>query len=201
MPDQSGLPARDDEDLVHDAQDGNRESFGVLCERYHALLMTLVAWMLKGWPSAWSIAEDLVQDTWSAAWKGLAQYKRQSFKAWICEIARNKARTYRRRNPRRDTVQIADIDIPCPESAQESTGEKQLASTKVLEWIEAHRSTRDRKLVEARVLMGLSFRQIALELGFPTEGAARQQFFRIRGAAREQFPGLCGPDDELGAGE
>ena len=54
-------------------------------------------------------AEEIVQDTFLNAYRGLAQYEeRAKFKTWLAEIARNRARSWLRKQ-RIDTVPIDEL--------------------------------------------------------------------------------------------
>lgn len=87
----------EDLDLVRRARKGDREAFDRLFERHSDRLIAF-ATKLTGNPSQ---AEDLVQDAFLAALRGLAGYRgKGSFFTWLCGIVVRKHRDSNRRAPR-----------------------------------------------------------------------------------------------------
>jgi len=81
-------------DLARRAAGGDRAAFGKLVRAYGPKLSALVA--AYGVPS--SEAEDVTQEGFIAAWRALADYDAsRPFRAWLYQIALNKARDWRRR--------------------------------------------------------------------------------------------------------
>ena len=69
---------------------GSTEAFGSIIERYQSLICG-ITYSSTG---DLSKSEELAQETFIRAWKGLAQLKDVSnFRAWLCTIARNVIRT------------------------------------------------------------------------------------------------------------
>ncbi len=82
-------------ELILRAQGGDREAFCELC-RVHGNRLLRQATLLCGDAT---LAEDLAQDTFLAAWKGLHRYQgRCQFFTWLCAILRNRHRNARRQN-------------------------------------------------------------------------------------------------------
>ncbi len=80
-----------DERLVEMAQSGDRQSFVELLQRYH----TDVYQRLVRHTGNLDAAEDLAQEVFLAAFRGLSDYRGSSgFRAWLMGIARHKALSY-----------------------------------------------------------------------------------------------------------
>lgn len=106
----------DDLELVKKARKGDREAFDRLFERHSD---RLIAFALK-LTSDRSQAEDLVQEAFLAALKGLAGYHgKGAFFSWLCGIAVRKQRDHRRK-PDREVALTVDLALPpeVPEAAQ-----------------------------------------------------------------------------------
>jgi RNA polymerase sigma factor (sigma-70 family) len=82
-----------DEALLAASRDGGREAFARLVARYQDLVcaLTFSATGNK------AMSEDLAQDTFLAAWRGLPELREPGrFRSWLCSIARNLGRNARR---------------------------------------------------------------------------------------------------------
>src|ERR1051325_11558862 len=78
--------SQEDLALVTDCLEGKHEAFEILVGRYQSLICALM------YSRCGNVAqiEDLAQETFLAAWKGLPSLKQANqFKAWLCQIARN----------------------------------------------------------------------------------------------------------------
>jgi RNA polymerase sigma factor (sigma-70 family) len=86
----AGIP---DTELVAAARAGSQEAFEVLVERYERLVLS-VAFACSGNVSE---TEEIAQETFVAAWKQLDGLRdADSFRSWICGIARNLTRLAQR---------------------------------------------------------------------------------------------------------
>ena len=91
--------------LIHRAQAGNEEAFAELIRAYHTYVCAIVVGIVKNSHDA----EEVVQDTFLSAYRGLAQLEDNAkFKSWLAEIARNRARNWLRKQ-RGDTVSINEV--------------------------------------------------------------------------------------------
>lgn len=73
-------------ELLKSSLKGNREAFGAIVERYQSLICS-ITYSASGNQAR---SEELAQEVFVRAWKGLGQLKDVSnFRAWICTIARN----------------------------------------------------------------------------------------------------------------
>ena len=88
-----------DDALATMAQAGDLPAFNALVERYQRPVFGLCLRMLSSAPAA----EDVAQETFLAAWRGLERYRGGSFQAWILRIAGNRCRDELRKRKRRPT--------------------------------------------------------------------------------------------------
>ncbi|HVR36304.1 MAG TPA: RNA polymerase sigma factor, partial [Methylomirabilota bacterium] len=90
----------DDARLIHRCLQGDRDAFAALVERYQVLVCSL-AYSTCG---SLSRSEDIAQETFLAAWRNLPRLRQpESFKSWLCGIARNLSHDERRRAARNPT--------------------------------------------------------------------------------------------------
>lgn len=92
------LPSDDDPRLVLYARAGQADAFGALVVRHQGRVLGLLAFLLHDAAER----EDVAQETFLAAWRGLASFdpSRGAFLPWLLAIARNRALNALRR-PRR----------------------------------------------------------------------------------------------------
>ena len=106
------LPAMEsDGELLRRLRAGDERAFVTLVERHNGAMLRLA---LSFVPSR-AVAEEVVQDTWLAALRGLATFEgRSSLKTWLFSILVNRARTTGVREAR--SVPVADagpvVDAP-----------------------------------------------------------------------------------------
>lgn len=75
-----------DADLVRQSLAGNRDAFGEIVSRHQTLLCS-VAYSTTG---SLNQSEDLVQETFLAAWKQLITLREpEKLRSWLCQILRN----------------------------------------------------------------------------------------------------------------
>jgi RNA polymerase sigma-70 factor (TIGR02960 family) len=92
-------------DLLARAQNGDHGAFGALTEPYRAQLLAHCYRIVGSLPDA----EDLVQDTLMAAWRGLERFEgRASTRSWLYRIATNRCLNHLRDRGRRRP------DLPAP---------------------------------------------------------------------------------------
>ena len=112
-----GMDGVEDEVLVRRVADGDGRALGWLYDRYARLVFgTGVRYLGDR-----GLAEDLVQDVFTAVWKNAADFEpsRASFSTWVYRITRNRATDLiRRRKARVKTV--ADDALPEPGEADPS---------------------------------------------------------------------------------
>jgi RNA polymerase sigma-70 factor (ECF subfamily) len=74
----------------------DRDAFGVLVQRHQSAVRHFLRHLTRGDAA---LADDLAQDTFVQAWRGLARFRGEaSFLTWLLGIAHNHARNARRRD-------------------------------------------------------------------------------------------------------
>ncbi len=92
-------------ELLQASIGGSREAFGSIVERYQSLICGIA----YSWTGDVGKSEELAQETFIRAWKGLRQLKDlDRFRAWLCTIARNVVRTSIKRR-RQDAIDSAEL--------------------------------------------------------------------------------------------
>ena len=90
-------------ELLSRLRSGDERAFTVLVERYHEPMLGLAASFV---PSR-AVAEEVVQDTWLAALRGLDAFEgRSSLKTWLFRILVNRARSTGSKEQR--SIPVAD---------------------------------------------------------------------------------------------
>jgi DNA-directed RNA polymerase specialized sigma24 family protein len=80
------LPSSNDTELTNCALAGQRDAFAQIVARYQSLVCSL-AYSATG---SLSLSEDIAQETFIAAWKGLRTLREpEKLRPWLCGIARN----------------------------------------------------------------------------------------------------------------
>ncbi len=129
------------------------------------------------------IAEELTQETFCQAIKSCEKYDGScSMPTWLCAIAKNVLRTYRRKHP-----PFEDIDdipeeafaVPSAESGAEASDERVRLFRRLHELPEPYR-----EILYLRIFGGLSFREIG-EVQGKTENWARVTFYRGKEKLRD----------------
>jgi RNA polymerase sigma-70 factor (ECF subfamily) len=148
-------------ELIARAQGGDKQAFGELVRNHREGVVNLVYRMGGDIP----LAEDVAQETFIRAWRGLARYRpRSPFRNWLYRIATNAALDVLRR--RRESVDIESLALaasePGPERAVEGQERGELVQQAVLALPSASRA-----VLVLREYEGLSYRQIAEVLDIP----------------------------------
>ena len=98
-----------EQELIRRAQRGDGEAFRQLVETYQTPAYRLAARMCG--PDG---AEDVTQEAFLAAWRGLPQFRGDCrFSTWLYRLVNNAAIDYLRREKRhRDTGDVDDLELP-----------------------------------------------------------------------------------------
>ena len=167
-----------DNTLIHRAQSGDEGAFVDLIRVYYPFVYAIVIGIVNNPHDA----EEVVQDTFLNAYRGLAEYQEMAkFKNWLGEIARNRARSWLRKQ-RIDTVPIDEVNEP-PLGTQDLP-EEQLVRREQRELI--HRametlSEKDREIAHAYYLEGASYDELISTHGLSYNAIA----FRLSRAKRQ----------------
>ncbi len=90
--------------------DSDQNAFGELVRRYQSPIRNFLSKMTRGDAH---LADDLAQETFVKAWKGLDRYRGEGkFSTWLFGIACNEWRMHARRN---HELALADLETPPPE--------------------------------------------------------------------------------------
>lgn len=170
--------------LVMRAQRGEQDAFRTLVERYQNLVYTLALRMVAR-PAD---AEDVAQEAFLAAWKGLPKFRMDAqFSTWLYRLTMNAATDLLRR--RRDSqsledeeqpVQLAD-PAPGPEALSQAAESRAALQRAISALSENHR-----KILLLRAVGGLDYREIGLALGL-TEGTVKSRLARARRELRTKL--------------
>ena len=133
-------------------------------------------------------AEELTQETCCQAIKSCEKFDGScSMPTWLCAIAKNVLRTYRRKHPPHDDIDdIDDIPeeafaTPSAENGVEASEERVRLFRRLHELPEPYR-----EILYLRIFGGLSFREIG-EVHNKTENWARVTFYRGKEKLKEEL--------------
>jgi RNA polymerase sigma-70 factor, ECF subfamily len=169
----------DDADLVRAAAGGDRQAFDELVRRHQGAIVNLARAMTGGSPDA----EDLAQEAFIRAWKGLAAFRGDSaFRTWLHGITLNVIRTHRGRLARLRGMLFdrgpADRD-PIETAAVDERLEERMALRQRIDRALAQLPAELREALVLRDVQGLEYKEIAAALGVPI-GTVESRIFRAR---------------------
>jgi RNA polymerase sigma-70 factor, ECF subfamily len=169
----------DDADLVRAAAGGDRQAFDELVRRHQRAIVNLARAMTGGSPDA----EDLAQDAFIRAWKGLARFRGDStFRTWLHGIALNVIRTHRGRLARLREMFLTRADgdrDPIETAAADDSFEETLVVRQQIDRALARLAPELREAVVLRDIQGLDYKEIAALLSIPI-GTVESRIFRAR---------------------
>jgi RNA polymerase sigma-70 factor, ECF subfamily len=187
-----------DEKLVRQAQAGDGRAFNALVSKYRARIMQLTLRYARNEADA----EDLVQDTFLKAYRGLLSFRGDaSFYSWLHRIAINAAKTAFHVHAR--DAHVVSMEVTGSEQLEEPATPENLAVTdEILAAIGAAIDAlceEQRRAIVLREIDGLSYQQVAGAMSCPV-GTVRSRVFRAREAIhlrlRDSFEGglgrMCG---------
>lgn len=171
----------DETKLVRLASQGDVDAFGALFDRYAKDIYQLALSMGNGRGEA----EDLMQDTFLAAFEGIGRFERRaSFKTWLIAILFRQASRQRRYLGIR-TTEVFDETRPAGAAARtgaDGVHDSRLDVHAMLDSLSADH----RAVLVLRELQGLSYDEIAETLEIP-RGTVESRLFRARTILRERF--------------
>jgi len=162
--------------LVRRAKGGDRESFEQLVRAHFAQVYRVVFRMVGSHEDA----EDLAQDCFVRAWRGLAWYREESALAtWLCRIAVHLAQDHLRARSRRSrAVELApELDAAVRSSPAEDLERREVVQNlrSALDRLPA----RMRASLVLRVFEGLEYPEVARSVGV-TPATARTHVMKAR---------------------
>ncbi len=151
-----------DNTLIYRAQTGDEGAFTDLMREYYPLVYTIVIRIADNPHDA----EEVVQDTFLNAYRGLTQLKDAvRFKSWLAEIARNCARQWVRKR-RINTVSLDEVGEGVLQT--QDSPDEQLARQEQRELIHRTMETlpqKDRDIARAFYLEGASYNELTSTYG------------------------------------
>ena len=164
--------------LIYRAQTGDEGAFAELMRSYHAFVCAIVIGIVDNSHDA----EEVVQDTFLSAYRGLTQLEdRKKFKSWLAEIARNRARNWLRKQ-RGDTVSIDEVSEHLLQT--EDSPDERLTRLEQRELIRRTMETlpqKDRDIARAFYLEGASYNELTSAHGLSDKAIS----FRLSRARRQ----------------
>lgn len=177
---------KSDIDLLKASREGNAQAFGVVVGRYQSLVCA-ITYAATGDSGR---SEELAQDAFVRAWKGLGQLQDLGkFRAWLCSIARNTVQNWFRSQGRDVVGRAASLEAASETISRESGPEEVVMFEEQQALIRQALAQMPEGVREPLVLFyreGKSTREVAAQLGL-TEEAARQRIYRGRSLLREQM--------------
>ena len=167
-----------DDTLIHRAQSGDEGAFVELIRVYYPFVYAIVIRIVNDPHDA----EEIVQDTFLNAYRGLGRYQEmEKFQNWLGEIARNRARSWLRKQ-RIDTVPMDEVNEHLLE--QQDLPDEQLIRREQRELIRRAMgvlSEKDREIAHAYYLDGASYDELISTHGLSYNAIA----FRLSRAKRQ----------------
>ena len=172
-----------DRDLVHRAQRGDRQAYGVLVERYERAALATARHVLGDSHAA----EDATQEAFVAAYRGLVGLRDGTrFGAWVLKIVqRESMRLTKQRRRTLGVEAVARMSGPDLREADERSGELDQNSQDVLAAVQ-RLPPQERVVVALRYFDGLSVAEIARATGRPL-GTVTKQLSRSLARLRQTF--------------
>jgi RNA polymerase sigma-70 factor (ECF subfamily) len=162
---------------------GEVDAFAEIVEHYQVPIQRYL-YRLTG---DYQMAQDLAQDTFLQAYKGILKTKADlSLKAWLYRIATNNALQHHRRKRRLSFIPLDDCkksDIPTTENHASLVGEK-IAMQETLSKVPEEQRT----CLVLHFVEGFKYKEIAETLGI-SEDAVRKRVARGKQKFRMLYPG------------
>jgi RNA polymerase sigma-70 factor (ECF subfamily) len=181
-PDRVATDAADDDELIAAVAAGDRRALELLYRRHAPWL----AGRLAARTSSRDLAEEALQDTLLAAWRGAGAYHGTGeVPAWLWGIARRRLASLGRRQPRGSLSLDSAGERVDPASGPEETALGHDTSARI------HRAVADlpdeqRAAITAVVYQGQSIEQVARASGVP-EGTVKSRLHRARLHIRKEL--------------
>ena len=179
----------DDRRLVEAAAEGSREAFDELVRRHQTSILNLVRALTGGSADA----EDLAQDVFVRAWRGLSGFRGESaFRTWLHRVAINVVQSHRGRASKlRRLFQVApappDVqDDPIESAADPADLEQDVILRDAIDKALATLPEELRIAVTLRDVQGLDYRAIAEITGAPI-GTVESRIFRARARLKKEL--------------
>ena len=163
-----GYLVQDEQDLVHRAQNGDKEAFTELYETYFSKLYRYVVVRIGNRAEA----EDMTQQVFVKAYKSISSYRWRGvpFSAWLFRIAHNLIVDFFRKESKRPTVPLEESLVASNDNVQQVVErrldiERVMAATRQL-------TAAQREVISLRFAGGLAIAEVARTMG-KSEGAVK----------------------------
>ena len=163
-----GYLVQDEQDLVHRAQNGDKEAFTELYETYFSKLYRYVVVRIGNRAEA----EDMTQQVFVKAYKSISSYRWKGvpFSAWLFRIAHNLVVDFFRKESKRPTVPLEESLMASNDNVQQIVErrldvERVMAATQQL-------TAAQREVISLRFAGGLAIAEVARVMG-KSEGAVK----------------------------
>ena len=167
-----------DDILIHRTQAGDEGAFADLMREHYSFVYAIVARIVKNSHDA----EEVVQDTFLNAYRGLTQLEDATkFRSWLGEIAQNCGRNWLRKQ-RGDTVSIDEVSEQALQI--EDSPDERLTQQEQRDLIRRTMETlpqKDREIAQAFYLDGASYDELTSKHGLSYNAIA----FRLSRAKRQ----------------
>ena len=173
-----------DEEAIRLCQDGDRDAFRHLVERYKDTLYG-TAFLMTG---DRAVAEEQVQEALLSAWRGIRRFETgRPFKPWVVRILVNGVVSQRRGR----SVSVAPLDEADREDDSSDVVESVMASARrqMVRNALARLSPQHRQVVVLRYFADLTVPEVALSVGV-REGTVKSRLHRALGRLREELEGF-----------
>lgn len=179
--------------LVKRVQNGDKQAFNLLVQKYQYRVKHLVSRFVKDAIEQ----EDIVQESFIKAYRAIGRFRGDSaFYTWLYRIAVNTSKNYLVASGRRPPNQDVDIDDTHSRGAdrlvEENSPEMILENDELVDTVKKAIGSLPDELKEAiqlRELDGLSYEDIASIMNCPI-GTVRSRIFRAREAIENAIDGL-----------
>ncbi len=186
-----------DRQLVERVQQGDKEAFGLLVNKYQRKLGRLLSRFIRDQAEV----EDVTQEAFIKAYRALPSFRGDSaFYTWLYRIGINTAKNYLMARGRRAPTST-EVEAEEAEGYDEgeqlhdiNTPESLLLSNEIAETVNATIEKLPeelRKAIQMREIEGMSYEDIAQAMDCPI-GTVRSRIFRAREAIAEQLRPLLG---------
>ena len=175
-----------DMDLVHRVQNGDKQAFNLLVQKYQFRIKHLVGRFVKDA----SEQEDIVQEAFIKAYRAIARFRGDSaFYTWLYRITVNTAKNHLVASGRRPPARDVDLDEVVHSRGADGLVETN-APDKILENDQLVGAVKQaianlpdelKEAIQLRELDGLSYEDIAQVMECPI-GTVRSRIFRAREA-------------------
>jgi RNA polymerase sigma-70 factor (ECF subfamily) len=181
-----------DRQLVARAQQGDKQAFNLLVEKYQRKLSRLLSRFIRDQAEV----EDVTQEAFIKAYRALPAFRGDSaFYTWLYRIGINTAKNYLMAMGRRAPTST-EVDAEDAEGFEEgeqlrdiNTPESVLLSNEIAETVNStieQLPEELRRAIQMREIEGMSYEDIAQAMDCPI-GTVRSRIFRAREAIAEQL--------------